>query len=205
MGVRDLQSKSVNVSFNPRKPASSALLEDEVSALLSSRPPVPGGTLQARVSEVPAWAKPLLWPFIVLSAVGLGLSLWVHLGALAGRRVAPEAFFWLLHVGIFVVWIPAVLVGMKRVGTASRKDYWKLALKGAPEWLRYVIYGFLGYAVVNFAIFFFQAPHGNIGANPPAIVWRGVSGHWMAFYSAALGILYAAAATPETTLGARQW
>jgi hypothetical protein len=43
--------------------------------------------LQVRVSEVPGWAKPQLWPFILLSAIGLGLSLWVHLGAVAGRTV----------------------------------------------------------------------------------------------------------------------
>lgn len=70
---------------------------------------------------MPGWAKPLLWPFVVLSAVGLGLSLWVHLGAVAGRRVAPEAFFWMLHMGIFVVWIPAVLVDRKRMATRAER------------------------------------------------------------------------------------
>jgi len=155
------------------------------------------GTFQVRGSDVPGWAKPLLWPFIVLSAVGLGLSLWVHLGAVAGRRVAPEAFFWMLHVCIFVVWIPAVLVYIKRVGNTRRKEYWKLVLRGWPEWMRYMVSGFFGYAVLNFAIFFFQTPQGGSGANPPAVVWRGFSGHWMAFYSAALAILYSAAASQD--------
>ena len=50
---------------------------------------------------------------------------------------------------------------------------------------------------VNFAIFFFQAPHGGSGANPPAVVCRGFSGHWMVFYSAALAILYSATVAPE--------
>jgi hypothetical protein len=27
----------------------------------------------------------------------------------------------------------------------------KLVLKGAPEWMRYMVYGFVGYAFVNFA------------------------------------------------------
>jgi len=70
-------------------------------------------------------------------------------------------------------------------------------LRGAPEWMRYMVYGFGGYAMVNFAIFFFHSPHGGSGANPPAVVWRGFSGHWMAFYSAALAILYSAAASPD--------
>ena len=65
-----------------------------------------------------------------LSAIGLGLSLWVHFGAVAGRRVAPEAFFWMLHVGIFVVWFPAVFVATKRVGNAGRKDYLEAGAQG---------------------------------------------------------------------------
>ncbi len=184
--VRDLQGKSAIVSYNPRNPAKSLLSEGAVTDLLNARPPAPAGKFQVRVSEVPRWAKPLLWPFLVLSAVWLGLSLWVHLGAVAGRRVAPEAFFWTLHVGIFVVWVPTVLVCIKRVGNTRRKDYWKLVLRGSPEWMRYMVYGFFGYAMVNFAIFFFLASQGGSGANPPAVVWRGFSGHWMAFYSAAL-------------------
>jgi hypothetical protein len=36
------------------------------------------------------------------------------------------------------------------------------------------------------------------GANPPPVVWRGFSGHWMAFYSAALAILYSAAVNPPS-------
>jgi hypothetical protein len=103
----------------------------------------------------------------------------------------------MLHMGIFVVSIPAVLVDRKRIGSARRRDYWKLALRGAPEWMRYMVYGFGGYAMLNFAIFAFQAPQGSRGANPPAVVWRGFSGHWMFFYSAALASLYAAAVGSE--------
>jgi hypothetical protein len=195
--VRDLQGKPVVVSHNPRKLAKSMLSEDALTVLLNARPPAPEGQFRVPVFELPAWAKPLLWPFIVLSGVGLGLSLWVHLGAVAGRRVAPEAFFSKLNVGIFVVWFPAVFVAIKRVGNNARKDFWKLVLRGSPEWMRYMVYGFFAYAIVNFAIFFFQAPQGSSGANPPAAVWRGFSGHWMAFYSAALAILYSAAVGSE--------
>jgi len=119
----DLQAKAVLVSCDPRNPAKSLLLEDGVNALLASRPPLRGGELRVRVRDVPGWAKPLLWPFIALSAAGLALSFWVHLGAVAGRRVAPGAFFWMLDVGIFVVWIPAVLVSIRRMGSTRRKDY----------------------------------------------------------------------------------
>lgn len=133
------------------------------------------------------------WVFIGLSAVGFVLSLWIHFGAVAGRRVAPAAFFWIFHIGIFVVWFPAVMVAQRQAGNLKRKDFWKIVLKGSPDWVRYLVYGLLGYAVVNFMIFFQAPTERNGGANPPAMVWRLFSGHWMVFYLAALAILYSAA------------
>jgi hypothetical protein len=195
--VRDLQGKAVTVSHNPRNAAKSLLSEDAVSVLLNSRPPAPEGSFQVGVSEVPAWRKLLLWPFIVLSGVGLGLSLWVHLGAVAGRKVVPESLFWMLHLGTLVVWVPALLVGINPAGNTRRKHYWKLMLSETPAWMRYMAYGFLAYAAVNFLISLTQAPQGGSGAENPAIVWRRFSGHWMAFYSVALTTLYAAAVTPK--------
>jgi hypothetical protein len=192
--VTDLKGKPVSVQYNPSKPSASTLSEPSIETLLQTRAPRPAAELfiSALADSVPEWLKPFLWVFIGLSAVGLVLSLWVHLGAVMGRRVAPEAFFWILHVGIFAVWFPAVFVAKRRVGNVNRKNFWKVALKGSPGWMRYLVYGFLGYAVVNFIFFYFQVPTGDSGANPPAIVWRGFSGHWMVFYFAALAILYSA-------------
>jgi hypothetical protein len=160
---------------------------------LESRTPQPFGGDVVSEDSVPNWLKPLLWFFIGPSAVGLILSLWVHLGAVMGRRVAPAEYFWILHVGIFVVWFRAVFIAQKRVGNVNRKDFWKVVLKGSPEWMRYMVYGFFGYAFLNFALFAARGgTAGTSGLNPPATVWRGFSGHWMVFYSAALAILYSA-------------
>jgi len=195
--VRDLHGKSVIVSYNARKPGKSLLSEEAVSTLLDSRPPTPGGAFQAPVSSVPEWVKPLLWPVIFLSAIGFCLSLWVQLGALMGKRVVPEPFFWGLHIGIFVVWFPAVFVAQRRVGNVNRKDIWKAVLRGCPDWLRWLFYGSCGYAGVTELIFFFQAQQARGGTTPPLADWRGISVTWMAFYSAALAILYSAASAPE--------
>jgi hypothetical protein len=191
--VRDLQGFNVLVSYNPRRPERSTLTEASVSSLLNSRPPRLEGEFEIPVAGIPAWTKPLLWPLVMLAALGLGLSLWVHLGAVAGHRVAPEAFFFGLHIGAIVIWVPAMFVAQKRVGSLNRTDFWKLVMRGAPNWMRYIVYGFFGYAVVNFLFFMANAPSGKTsGFNPPADVWRGFSGHWMAFYSAAMATLYAA-------------
>ena len=193
--VRSLEASRVVVSYNPRRHSDSTLTSASLSTILGRRPPRPEGEFEVPVAGIPAWSKPLLWPLIGLSAVGLALSLWVHLGALGGYRVAPQYFFVMLHLGIFVVWLPTMLVAKKRIGNMQRRDFWKLVLRGSPNWMRYMVYGFGAYAVVNFLIFLTQAPSGGSG-DPPAVVWRGFSGHWMAFYSAAMATLYAAVEAP---------
>jgi hypothetical protein len=187
--IRDVQGKAIVVHYNPEKPSRSILLERDVEFLLKNRSPAPPPRLPS-VSAVSPWIRPFLPVFIAISAVGFILSLWVHLGAVMGQRVAPEALFWILHIGIFVVWFPAVLIAQKLVGNMNRKDFWKVVLKNSPDWMRYIVYGFWGYAIVNFLFFMINAPTGSGGGNPPAAVWRGFSGHWMAFYSAAFAISY---------------
>jgi hypothetical protein len=198
--VRDLEGRVVTVSYDARKPGRSTLLKSAAQATQAQRAPAPES--MAVPLPPPGWARPLIWPLIVLSACGLAASLWVHLGALAGRRVAPQSVFFLLHIGIFVVWFPAIFIAQKRVGTSRRRNFWSLILQGAPAWMRYMVYGFCGYAVVNFIFFMLHSPPSGTSGGPPPSVWRGFSGHWMAFYSAALAIFYAAAVSnksPETS------
>jgi hypothetical protein len=197
--VRDLQGRALPAHYDPNNPSRSILLEPDVESLLQNRAPASPSELAQADSSIPEWIRPFLWLFIGIAATGLILSLWVHIGAVMGRRVAPESFFWMLHVGIFVVWIPAVFVAQRLVGSMNRRDFWKVVLKGSPDWMRYMVYGFFGYAMVNFLLFMGHAPKGGGGANPPATVWRGFSGHWMAFYSAALAILYSAAASMDSS------
>lgn len=134
----------------------------------------------------------ILYPFVLLSALGLLLSLAAHIGALLGLDIPPEAMG--LHMGIFVVWIPAVIMANSSLTkNAARKDYWKIVLRGAPTWMRYMTFGFFIYAFVNFIVFIALGPasRGGGGDTPPSVI-RGFSGHWMAFYSAAFSILYSA-------------
>lgn len=134
----------------------------------------------------------ILYPFVVLSALGLVLSLAAHIGALLGLNVPGPAM--LLHVGIFIVWIPAVITSnFSLTKKYNRKDFWRVVLRGAPKWMQYMTYGFFVYAFINFFIFIFIAPSNpsSVSGTPPSVI-RGFSGHWMAFYSAALAILYSA-------------
>jgi hypothetical protein len=191
--VRNLEGLPVSIHYDPAKPARSLILEPDAAALMQRRAPTLASIESSSRTPVPDWLRPFLWLFAWLSCIGLIASLWVHVGALMGRRVAPESFFWILHVGIFVVWIPSVLIAQRLVGSLNRKDFWKVVLADSPVWMRYIVYGFGGYAIVNFLLFMMNAPSSSGGDSPPSAVWRGFSGHWMAFYSAGFAILYAAA------------
>jgi hypothetical protein len=144
----DLKGKPVAVHYNPNKPSNSALSEASVELLLQTRPPRTSTDypLSVQKSSLPPLVRQFLWVFIILAFVGLVASVWVHVGAVMGRRVVPEPFFWILHVGIFVVWFPAVFVAKQRVGNLNRKDFWKVLLRDLPDGVRYLLYGFLGYA-----------------------------------------------------------
>jgi hypothetical protein len=188
--LRGLEGQTISIQYSPNKPSRSVLLDDTVETLLRNRPPVPDA--RDWTDSLPPLLKPFLGLFAFLSFVGLVLSIWVHVGALLGRQVAPDYFFWGLHVGIFVVFFPAMLVAQKRVGSTSRRDFWKVVTKGSPEGLRYLLYFFFAYAIVNFALFYFQAPTGEQDGSPSALTWRGFSGHWMVFYCASFAILTSA-------------
>jgi hypothetical protein len=140
--------------------------------------------------------KPSLRFFSVVAALGLILSIFAHLAAVLGVQGPLGNYVFVLHVGIFVVWIPTVLVFRHLTAGSSRLDVWKVALRGCPEWMKYTVWGFFGYALLNFLVFIANAPPKGSGAVTPTVV-RGFSGHWMAFYSAAAAVLFSAANMTE--------
>jgi hypothetical protein len=134
----------------------------------------------------------LLLPLMVYAACGLALSLVVHILSFFGLALGGNWLFTTLHVGIFPLWLPVVLIAQKMTSGTTRRDFWNAAFSGCPPWMKYMTYGFLGYAILNFVIFTFlipaHPPPRQAGA-PPAAVVHGFSGHWMAFYSAGLAIV----------------
>jgi hypothetical protein len=148
-------------------------------------------------------------PFLVLAAVGLVLSLVAHGCALLGLPQPLGGATWGLHLGIFAVWPSAILASRRMVQGTKPDDFWRIVLRGCPPWMRWLTYGFFGYAVVNFLIFLAMSLGRKqaAGVPTPPEVFRGFSGHWMAFYSAALAILYSALAASlrgeDKTLGTK--
>jgi hypothetical protein len=118
----------------------------------------------------------------VLAGLGLLMSFAGHVGLVLGHDLFGSAWP-VLFVGIFVVWFPTVLA-MRRFGPVmQRKDGWKVALTGAPEWVRYVVYAALAYAIINFGLGFL-----GLYSLQGSGFWRVGSSHAMAFYAAAWGL-----------------
>lgn len=136
--------------------------------------------------------KPLIYASIALAAIGLALSIASHLAALQGKPGRLGNYTWTLHIGALAVCVPAAIVGRRIARGLPRKDRWKAVLGGCPGWTKYVLYGLVGYALVNFAIFIATPIKGGAGLMPPGVV-RGFSGHWMAIYAIALAVLYSGA------------
>jgi hypothetical protein len=140
--------------------------------------------------------------FAALAGIGLVLSLAVHVAALAGSAPFGNASF-ALHFGVFVVWIPTVIIARRQTRDFKQKDFWKAALRGCPTWMKWLTYTFFAYAIVNFAYFFLTtegaSPHPS--RPPDTAILRGFSGHWMAFYSAAMSVLYSSTRIPSLDAG----
>jgi hypothetical protein len=138
--------------------------------------------------------RAILLPFMLLAIIGFILSVAAHIRAIQGLPNPAGNAVWALHIGIFVVWLPTVLVAYRLTRGAKRKDFWKVALIGCPKWMRQALYVVFGYAILNFVFFFVTTvnqPQLKGGAPPPEVV-RGFSGHWMVFYGAAFATLYSA-------------
>jgi hypothetical protein len=141
---------------------------------------------------------------MLLSAAGLVLSVVAHIASLAGIALPHGGLiFWALHIGIFAVWLPTVLVATRITGDINRKDFWKVVLSGCPTWMRQTLYVLFAYAILNFIWSIFTSngssqPQGD----PSPSVFRGFSGHWMVFYGAAFATLYSVFQSPDLL---RQW
>jgi hypothetical protein len=149
---------------------------------------------------------------ILLSAVGLIISALVHFSTYVGFDPQSDGpAVWLLHIGVFIVFIPAVWVAnIKRQADVRKSNqFWPLA----PTWMKNLT-NLLGlYAGVNFVIFIYlimvvmgggtpeKEPGGYVLRNHGTLVrkiseqeyhryrayiMRGFSGHWVLFYALAM-------------------
>lgn len=141
--------------------------------------------------------------FGLLALLGFIASLAVHIATLFQIDVAQYIpFVWVLHLGIFVVFIPFVFISRKLFGSRLSPNFLQDNFPTQVIMLGKVI---MFYAVINFILFMIQSE----GASPSVLngkfaltshgkllreiseneyhvfqarVLRGFSGHWLIFY-----------------------
>jgi hypothetical protein len=141
----------------------------------------------------------------IASLIGFVSALIVHIAALMGIDVSDNfPVVWVLHVGIFVVFIPFVFSSRKSLGAKPTFAQIRAAF---PMWVVRLGICIFAYALVNFALFMLKTEGGNpsivdgkfVLMNHGALireltaaeystfkanVVRGFSGHWLVFYFA---------------------
>jgi hypothetical protein len=100
----------------------------------------------------------MLFLLFLFAALGLFLSMAVHIATFCGidpQQVCP--YVWLLHIGIFAVWIPGLLLNRQRLNAAQSKNRGRNAIAAvtgsAPAWMQRLTALLFAYGLLNFVIF----------------------------------------------------
>lgn len=155
--------------------------------------------------------------FFYFAIICFFLSLLVHFISLTGYYIGGALpFIWLLHIGIFIVWIPAILQLRKKPELKNKRGpikQFQIALQNAPGFFRMAIAFFFFYTAINFYLFMIASGgggphiedgkyilqnHGDVIRELTKIEYfslkanelRGFSGHWLLFYSFAAGVFW---------------
>src|SRR5215210_6903144 len=83
----------------------------------------------------------------IVAFLGFAISLVVHLATYLGVNVSRHIpAVWVLHVGVFVVFVPMVIATYSKTGkdgATSGGNYWREFFNPMPRWVRYLGYGLL--------------------------------------------------------------
>ena len=121
-----------------------------------------------------------------LAFIGFLASLVVHIAAWFGIAPPGGEIVFLLHIGIFFLWIPLVILSNRTKPLNAGKNNVDYLLAELPKWAGKAL-GILGlYLAVNFIYFMYCTSKYPTHGVPPWLVLRGFSGHWMFFYGASV-------------------
>jgi hypothetical protein len=129
----------------------------------------------------------LVYPFLVLSAIGFAAMLVIHVAALFGVTAPFEYLLPYLGPGIFVAFLPTIFVMNQLTRDFKQKDIWRAALRGCPPWMRRAVWVILGYAWIGFFALPFLYGGGMDSAANKA---RMLSGTLLGFYLIPVAVLY---------------
>jgi hypothetical protein len=129
----------------------------------------------------------VVYPFLVLSAVGFVAMLVIHVASLCGITAPFEHLLTYLGPGVFVVFLPTIWVMNQLTRDFKQKDIWRAALRGCPQWMYRTVWVICGYAWVGFFALPFLYGGGMDSESNQA---RMLSGTLLVFYLIPLALLY---------------
>jgi hypothetical protein len=132
--------------------------------------------------------RPLLYPVLWLGAAGFAACLFTDVLDLTGQPNPMAPLLWPLAVGMFVVWLPTVLVANVLARGAKQAELWKAVLRGCPTWMSRGVYVVFAYALITML---FSKRND-----------AGFSAILMSFYYIATAVMYSA--TRLENMGARR-
>ncbi len=137
----------------------------------------------------------------LLAGAGFVLVIAVHLPAWFGIVWLPERLFMGVIFLLFPLWTVTVLVSNRLAKNAPPKDMWRAVWRFAPRWMRWLTNASFVWAGINFVLFIvMQIGGGEQTEMDSPLGMRGISGHLLVFYAAALTTLTSfARSTDERT------
>ena len=133
--------------------------------------------------------KVLIYAFYVLAAVGFMVMLVVHVAALFGNTYPFQRTIEILGPGVFVVFVPTILVMTRLTRDFKQKDIWRAALRGCPRWMYRGVWAVFLYCWAGF--FVLPLLYGG-GMDSAANKARSMSGILLMFYLIPSAVMYSA-------------
>ena len=126
---------------------------------------------------------------IIVSAIGFVLSFIIHLSAILNLYQVSNTVIMILTAGILIVWLQSSK-NLKAMHKSHPDQHpWKTVFNLCPEWAKYLLYFFIIYAIINFALTMsFGRSDSYVNFDISQNKLRGLSGFWLAFYS--LGMIF---------------
>jgi hypothetical protein len=131
----------------------------------------------------------IIYTFLALAAIGMAAMVAVHIAALFGNIVPFERTLRILGPGVFVVFLPTVLVMTRLTRDFKQKDIWRAALRGCPRWMYRAFYAIFIYCWAG--LFILPMLYGG-GMDAEANKARGMSGGLLIFYMTSVAVLFSA-------------
>jgi hypothetical protein len=141
--------------------------------------------------------RAIAYPVMVVSAVGVIVCFLLHIGSFFAGPEFGQRLFSKLFIGLFIVWVPTVLLMNRLTRDFKQRDLWKAALRGCPGWMQRTLWVVWGY--VFFAAFILPFLRGsNPGASPSGfLIFPAV------FYSTSFGVMYSLLHVDQVDAGRR--